>query len=264
MSTKTMVDQQWPVKLFRKSVLKQNKFTEILALLGDTSQQRCLDIGADNGVISYLLRQRGGQWKSADLDPEAIRSIQALVKEEVFQIDGEQTPFSDNEFDRVVIVDFLEHIPTDKAFLDEVFRILKPDGEVIINVPHIKESLLRKFRFTIGQTDEKHGHVKPGYTLTELQVLLKDKFVIVASKTYSRFFSECIDTLITFGVSILKRGKPSSQKGMLVTGQDLKQYQKIFRVYSVIYPLVWLFSKLDTLLYFTDGYRLIVKAKVHK
>lgn len=253
-------EQPWPVLLFSKSVLKQRKFKEITRLIGETGQYNCLDIGSDNGVISYLLRKRGGIWKSADLDDKAVSSIRELVKTHVFQLNGGRTLFKDNEFDRVVIIDFLEHINTDREFIDELFRIIKPGGELVINVPHIKNSLLRKFRFAIGQTDEKHGHVRPGYTIDGLSSLLKDKFIITSHKTYSRFFSECIDTLITFGFGLLKKGGTSSPKGMIVTGNDIKKYEKAFRAYGLIYPVVWFFSKLDNLLFFISGYMLIAKA----
>ena len=257
-------EKTWSLLLFSKSVLKQRKFREITELLGETSDLRCLDLGADNGVISYLLRERGGSWKSADLDEQAVCSIRQLVKEDVFQINGISTTFNDNEFDRVVIVDLLEHIETEREFIEELFRIIKPGGELIINVPQIKNSLLRKLRLAIGQTDEKHGHLRPGYTVEQLAVLLKDKFQIINHKSYSKFFSEFIDTLINFGLSLVKKGGTSSQKGILVTEKDLRKYQKMFRVYSVIYPVLWVWSKLDTLLFWRSGYMLIVKAKINK
>lgn len=96
-----------------------------------------LDIGADNGVVSYLLRQRGGNWKSADLDQTTVEAIQDLIQERVFQINDQFTPFADNQFDCVAIIDFLEHIPNDEEFIKELYRIVKPEGKVIINVPHI-------------------------------------------------------------------------------------------------------------------------------
>lgn len=257
--------QEWAVRLFNKSVLKQRKLMEITALLGRTEQLHCLDVGSDNGVISYLLRQRGGLWKSADLDESSVAAIANLVETGVYQIDGGRTPFADNEFDRVVIVDFLEHIPDDAKFVQELFRIIKPDGELVINVPHYKNSLLRKFRYAIGQTDEKHGHLRPGYTVRSLQRLLGDRFSVQTQSTYSKFFSEAIDTLIVFGLSILKKGEEDdSKKGMLVTGKDLNQFAASFKLYSLIYPFVWLFSKLDYLLIFSSGYMLIAKARVNK
>ncbi len=258
------MERKWPVLLFSKSVLKQRKLKEITGLLGKTVGLHCLDIGSDNGVISYFLRNRGGNWKSADLNEKAVKSIRELVDNDVYQIDGLKTEFNDNEFDRVVIIDFLEHIRSEREFIDEVYRILKPGGELIINVPHIKNSLLRKIRLAIGQTDEKHGHLRPGYTLAGISSLFKGKFSIETFKTYSKFFSECIDTLITFAFSLLKKGKADSSKGQIVTGKDMKQFQKIFRAYSIIYPVIWFFSKMDSLLFFVSGYMLIVKVRVDK
>jgi len=258
------MEQSWPVQLFSKSVLKQRKFKEITNLLGDTDRLHCLDIGSDNGVISYLLRKRGGRWKSADLDEMAVRSIRELVKSEAFQIDGHRTVFQDNEFDRVVIVDFLEHIHTDREFIGELHRIIKPGGELIINVPHVKNSLLRKFRLAIGQTDEKHGHVRPGYTVDSLSSLLKNDFIITSYKTYSKFFSECLDTLMACGLGLVKKGEEQSRKGLLVTEQDMRRHRKMFWVYSAIYPVVWVFAKLDMMLLWCSGYMLIAKAKINK
>lgn len=257
--------QIWPVKLFQKSVLKQRKFKEVTDMLGPTDGLRCLDVGSDNGVISYLLRQRGGCWTSADLDQPAVAAIRALVDKEVYQIDDTQVPFAENAFDRVAIVDFLEHIHNDRYFVAELYRILRPGGELIVNVPHEKNTLLRRVRLAIGQTDEKHGHVRPGYTPNSLKELLGDKFKIEAQRTYSKFFSELIDTIIVQAVYTLQKSKQShSQKGALVTGQDLQKNKSMFHIYSLIYPVVWLFSKLDNLLFFSSGYMLIVKARVTK
>jgi SAM-dependent methyltransferase len=260
-----IIIENWPVALFNKSVLKQRKLKEITTLLGKTDSLICLDIGSDNGVVSYLLRQGGGFWKSADLDENTVCSIRELVKSDVFQINGLHTPFRDDEFDRVIIVDFLEHITTDREFIDELFRIMKPDAELIINVPHIKNDLLRQFRLSIGQTDEKHGHLRPGYTMEGIKSLLGGKFTLLSHKTYSKFFSEFIDTLITFGYGVLKGSEhEESKKGVFITRNDINRYKKLFKVYSLIYPVVWLFSKLDSLLFFQSGYMLILKAKVNK
>ena len=59
--------EPWALALFRKSVLKQRKLAEIERALGPTGDERCLDLGSDNGVISLLLRRSGGRWASADL-----------------------------------------------------------------------------------------------------------------------------------------------------------------------------------------------------
>jgi 2-polyprenyl-3-methyl-5-hydroxy-6-metoxy-1,4-benzoquinol methylase len=254
--------QEWALKLFNKSVLKQRKYREISNFLGPTQGLHCLDIGADNGVVSYLLRQGGGSWKSADLDEGSVRAIRSLVGSEVYQLDGGRTPFQDGEFDRIVIIDFLEHIPDDRGFVVELKRILKPDGVLVANMPHIKNGFLRRLRYAMGQTDEKHGHLRPGYTVGGLADLLGKEFTLEKQHTYSKFFSELMDTLIVAGVSVLRKGSGEpSKKGNIVTGQDLKKYRSSFKLFSMLYPVVWLFSKLDHLLFFTSGYMLIGRAR---
>lgn len=120
------------------------------------------------------------------------------------------------------------------------------------------------WRMAIGQTDEKHGHLRPGYTPGDISRILGDQFTVLSEKTYSKFFSECIDTLITFAFDLLKKGKRTSAKGLVVTGNDLQRYQKVFTMYSVVYPFIWIISKLDHLLFFTSGYMLLVVAQNKK
>jgi 2-polyprenyl-3-methyl-5-hydroxy-6-metoxy-1,4-benzoquinol methylase len=260
-----MTEADWAILVFNKSVLKQRKFKEVTDLLGPTDQLNCLDIGGDNGIISYMLRKNGGDWKSADLDPSSVESIKKLVHTEVYQIDGNRTPFRANEFDRVAIVDFLEHIPNDDRFIAEMYRIIKPGGVLVINVPNIKGGILKKMRIAFGQTDEKHGHLRPGYTLTTLEKLLADKFTFVRSRTYSKFFSELIDIFVVGFVTRVKQGNNRrSKKGQFVTQQDFQASASMFRVYSLVYPFFRLFSMLDALLFFRSGYMLIVSARVTK
>ena len=52
--------ESWALALFRRSVLKRQKLRQITSSLGTTHGLRCLDLGSDNGVVSLLLRRRGG------------------------------------------------------------------------------------------------------------------------------------------------------------------------------------------------------------
>jgi SAM-dependent methyltransferase len=255
----------WALALFSRSVLKQAKYHKILELLQEPAGKTSLDIGADNGVISYLLRQRGGCWYSADLDPEAVTSIRQLVGENVYQLDGGTTPFSGSTFDQVIIVDFLEHIRDDQGFVRELARIVKPGGSLIINVPHLKPySLLNRFRHWIGLTDEWHGHLRPGYNVPALRDLLKPHFALERTTTYSRAGSELVDTILNGAYELLRRRKQGgmvSQKGTLVTRSDIEKHRKQFLFLSAVYPFLWIMARLDVLLPFQSGYKLIVRAR---
>ena len=249
--------EPWPLALFRRSVLKQRKLAEITAMLGPTDGLRCLDLGSDNGVVSLLLRRGGGRWASADLAPEAVASIRELVGTDVHQVTGDRLPFADAEFDRVVVVDMLEHVSDETAFVAELTRITKPGGRLVVNTPHLKRTLLRRFRGALGQTDEKHGHLRSGYTPESLRALLGDRFTLESHHTYSRFFSELADTAINWGLDRL--GKKGSAKGMVVTGADVKKHRKLFLAYSAVYPAVWAVTRFDALVP-ASGYMLIASA----
>jgi SAM-dependent methyltransferase len=182
------------------------------------------------------------------------------VASDVHLIDGARLPFPDGEFDSVAVVDMIEHVADDRRFVDEVARIMRPGGRLVVNTPHLRHTALRRLRDRVGLTDEKHGHLRPGYTVPELRSVVEasGKFAWKEARTYSRSFSEGVDIAINLAVSSL--GKGHSKKGMVVTGQDLGRHQHAFRAYAVVYPVLKAVSSLDALLPRAPGYMLVAAA----
>ena len=255
----------WAMALYRRSVLKQEKHRRIVGLLPPTEGTTCLDVGGDNGVISYLLRQRGGRWHSADLDEPSVRAIRRLVGSNVITMDDTGAPFADGTFDLVVIVDFLEHVHRDDRVVAEMARILRPGGTMIVNVPHLRpHSFLNWLRPRIGLTDERHGHVRPGYSRNTLRDLLGDAFRVEQTVTYSRTFSELVDTALNAALLSRERRSPSpgsgSRKGPVVTEQDWGRSRRQVQMLNLVYPMFWLAARADALLPWQQGYKLILRA----
>ncbi len=248
----------WAEALFRRSVAKQRKLAEVTRQLGPTEGRRCLDLGSDNGVISLLLRRRGGRWASADLTPETVEAIRSLVGDDVHLLEGGRLPFADGEFDAVAVVDMLEHVADEGAFVRELARVTRTGGRLVVNTPHLKRTALRRLRHRLGLTDQDHGHLRAGYTAEGLAALLGAAgFHLEGTRTYSRFFSELVDTGINWGVARL--GKKGSAKGMVVTTGDVARHRALFQAWSLAYPAVWAVSRLDALVP-ASGYMLVASA----
>lgn len=250
--------EPWALKLYSKSPLKRDKVAALLSVLGPVEGKRCLDLGSDNGVVSLLLRRQGGSWASGDLTEETVDAIRGLVEKDVHLVREDRLPFADAEFDLVVVADMIEHVEHEAAFVAELARILKPGARLVVNTPHARNTVLRRLRLRLGQTDDKHGHLRPGYTRESLGALLGSSFEVVESRTYTKAFSETVDTAMQWGLESL--GKKGSKKGVVVTGGDLNRHAKLFTAYSAVFPFIWAFSRLDALLPWNDGYRLLLVA----
>ena len=59
-------------------------------------------------------------------------------------------PFKDDEFDLVFLNHALEHVGDVVAVMDEIHRVLKPEGRVVIQVPY--------FRCVDAYNDPTHTH----------------------------------------------------------------------------------------------------------
>lgn len=54
----------------------------------------------------------------------------------LIQMSAENLEFKDNMFDAVLMIEVLEHIYDDKKAINEVYRVLKPNGKLIVTAPN--------------------------------------------------------------------------------------------------------------------------------
>ena len=106
-----------------------------------TDQQRVLEIGPGNaGHLAHVLGQAKdlaywGLEISETMQAEAQRINADLIAEQsvTFQrYDGQQLPFPDAHFDRVMTVNTLYFWTNPVAFLGEIYRVLRPGGYAVI------------------------------------------------------------------------------------------------------------------------------------
>ncbi|MBE0410328.1 MAG: class I SAM-dependent methyltransferase [Anaerolineales bacterium] len=249
-----MSDQPWQLAKFRQSLKKQQKLQALLKFLGNDQDQTylLLTYGDNDGALNWHFRSHGGCWFWGDLDQENLDQIANLLNEPVLHLKEDDLPFPDVYFDYVISIDVLEHLDQDQYILREIFRILKPGGKIIITVPNGDPNLLaNKIKWSVGMTPEVYGHTRAGYTLEELQNSVSlAGFCPIGEGGYSRFFTEIVELLINFSYTRLLSKKNDLSPGKIApTSKDeLKQHGLAFRLYSLVYPILWMVSRLDFVL----------------
>lgn len=105
---------------------------------GGEKKSVVLDAGCGTGGLIRRLAPRNPavRWTGVDVEPMACALARERAAEaEIRQAAVTALPFADEAFDAVVSADVLYHVDDDGAALREFFRVLRPGGSVIINVP---------------------------------------------------------------------------------------------------------------------------------
>jgi methionine biosynthesis protein MetW len=99
--------------------------------------QRVLQVDCGPGWLPELLQARGACVVATDLSQAAVERAKARgVDARQFDIDDGPLPFEDAAFDAVISDSQLEHrIDTEHA-LDEMVRVLRPGGRLILLLPN--------------------------------------------------------------------------------------------------------------------------------
>jgi len=119
---------------------RHNATLDILATAGLKNNARILDVGCGLGYLVFDLNRRGYEAIGLDVAPTMIalckeRARKARIQGVQFMIgDVEGTDFSDESFDAVIALGVIEYMESDEPMLQEMFRILKPGGILILNV----------------------------------------------------------------------------------------------------------------------------------
>lgn len=130
--------------------LQRMDFT--VSLLAAERKGLLLDIGGADGLLAQEL---GGM--SCDVSLTYCRRIKQNGVAVVNCV-GESLPFADKAFDTVTCTEVLEHMLYPERAIEEIHRIAKNDGSILISVPYRQKHLCRhaKYEFThLRKYDEK-------------------------------------------------------------------------------------------------------------
>ena len=151
-------------------------------------KSKILDAGCGYGIYSIILADKGHNMNAIDIERKRINSINSMlneypkIKSRINLELGSLTslPYKNEEFDVVLCSEVLEHIKQDEKAFSEISRVLKNKGFLILSVPTYTKNNIKEYK--------KFGHMKPGYSLKDIEKLATKNGLRVEEKHYYDYF----------------------------------------------------------------------------
>ena len=124
----------WYDRLFGSSQLEH--WNRLLKL---PVEGRILDAGGGTGRVAEMIRCGTCEVVVADLSMGMLRQAEKKAGLSVLCSQTENLPFTEQSFERIIIVDALHHVLNQRETLLDLFRVLKPGGRLLIEEPDIRQ-----------------------------------------------------------------------------------------------------------------------------
>jgi len=118
---------------------KRNKKNHLLEKIVDiftsVKRGRVLDLGCGDGDYAKRLKDLGFEVVASDIDSKRFK-YHNLIKFEASNLD-KPLPFTENSFDYVLLLEVIEHLYNPNFVIEQISKVLKPGGSIIISTPNI-------------------------------------------------------------------------------------------------------------------------------
>lgn len=166
----------------------------IMKYLNPKKGERILDAGCGIGYYSFELATKFGcKINGVDIDADDVELAKQIIEKtpassvEFNVCDISKLKFDDEVFDKVIFSEVLEHITDDIGVLNELYRVLKPQGHLILSTPYVDimgEYTEQKPKIYKKQLNIKGGHIRSGYSFERLSEVLNDTGFNLVEYTY--------------------------------------------------------------------------------
>jgi ubiquinone/menaquinone biosynthesis C-methylase UbiE len=117
------------------------------------SGKSVLDVGCGTGYVVYTYASNGAKVTGVDIADKSVELTKKRLEiygltAETLRANAEELPFFDNSFYLVTSYGVLHHTPDTEKAVQEVFRVLKPGGRVIMMFYH-KNSFAYRILFPL-------------------------------------------------------------------------------------------------------------------
>lgn len=135
----TLIDHFGIIAPFYDRVIPVRYAERIIQMSGLPVEGPILDAGGGTGRVAEVLKPYATQTIVSDLSMKMLHQAQMKEGLSLACAHTECLPFQDAYFDRVIMIDALHHVCDHKETAQEMWRVLKPGGRIIIEEPDIRE-----------------------------------------------------------------------------------------------------------------------------
>lgn len=230
-------------------------FSNIISL-SEFKNSTVLDLGCFTGgrAISWAEDYSFKEIHGIDINPVFIKTCIELAKKKKIRGSfklayGEKLPYRDNFFDYIISTDTFEHVQNLQKTLNECYRVLKPNGKLLVvfpqylqpfeshlnfvtNLPFLhwffSSKILSKIYFNIIR---QRGHKAKWYTLNKLKLDSWEKLPSINGTSFSKL-KKIIKKIPFSDIKYIYRP-------ILTDGR--KSNMLIFKILSLLfYPLIYI------------------------
>lgn len=159
---------------------------DILSLLEKNANAKVLDVGCGDGQKTNRFMNKIGCREATGIDGVADR-LKAASRRGVKIIKTNlenKWPFESSSFDVIVSNQVIEHINDIDGFIEEIYRVLKPNGYVVISTENLA-SWHNIFALILGHQDFSHHIIKKLHVSNPLSPHFGEKTVTWSKKDNS-------------------------------------------------------------------------------
>jgi len=128
---------------FYDRVIHKLDLKRLINLLKLPARGRMLDAGGGTGRVSSRLRPMIDDVVVCDLSLPMLKQAKHKGRLWTAQSHIEQLPFPDESFDRILVVDALHHFCNQQQSIQELLRVLKTGGRLVIEEPNIDKFIIK-------------------------------------------------------------------------------------------------------------------------
>lgn len=128
---------------FYDRVIQKLDLKRLISLLKLPSKGLMLDAGGGTGRVSSRLRTMIDEVVVCDLSLSMLKQAKLKGCLWLAQSHIEQLPFPDESFERIMVVDALHHFCNQRQSIQELLRVLKTGGRLVIEEPNIDKFIIK-------------------------------------------------------------------------------------------------------------------------